>query len=147
MNWKQVCFHRVCVGCCVEPPHFMWFSMASPPFTDSENSWGEKLVRNFLNVKAHHVEGMGILPTVQRHSSGAKGMINACWCTCPGVGKWICYFVWFTTLRNVTGFFTVWNCISSKACRLSWLVMDRVVKEGRPNMWHIGDLAFTLMCL
>lgn len=85
------------------PVPFMWFFFFFLS-TVSENLQGKKLVRNFQNAEARHAKGKGISPTVQRHSSGAKGMRMSAGAH-PAVSNWICYFVWVTTLRNATGFF------------------------------------------
>lgn len=113
-------------------PHssgFQWQHLLLP---QTQNLQGKKLIRNFQNVETYNAEDMRILPTVQRHSPGAKGTRNVCWCTGPGVGNWICYSVWVTTLRNATGFF-MWEAAfpARPADWAVWSWTEQVRKEDQ----------------
>lgn len=148
MSWKQVCFHRVCVGCFVEPPSSLLvvFYGSISSFHRLRELTGQKIGEEVPNCGSTSCRGHGNITHSaetflwsQRHEKYL--LVHISW-----GGKLDLLLCLVTTLRNTnTGFFLCEISISSKACRLSWLVMDRVGKEGRPKMWHIGDLAFTLM--
>ena len=154
MNWKQECLHRVHVSSFVDMvPQFtacgfLWQHL--PPSTSSESStqrtnggkrwWG--ISEMWKQVMQRVWEDYPWRRDLWIFRSAAKGMRNVCWYTCTGVGNWICYFVLLTALRNATGFFTVWNGISSMAYRLSTMVMDRCRWGRKPNNEKHGWFSF-----